>query len=81
MTTASFIFCQVAFVVIVIPCAIGFARLHVWLVSSIQLFHQLSEQAPNAAVVFLWVLPTLLVSLFIYNSLAKQFVEFQKADS
>jgi hypothetical protein len=79
MTTPSFIFCQVAFVVIVIPCAIGFARLQTWLVNSSQLFHQLSAGFPNSTVVFLWILPTLIVTLLVYNQLAKYFVDFQKA--
>jgi hypothetical protein len=79
MTTPSFIFCQVAFIVIVIPCAIGFARLETWLVNSSQFFHQLSAEFPNLTVVFLWILPTLIVTLFVYNELAKRFVDFQKA--
>ena len=79
MTTPSFILCQVAFIVLVIPCAIGFARLQTWLVNSSQLFHQLSAEFPNLAVVFLWILPTLIVTLFAFNELAKRFVDFQKA--
>jgi hypothetical protein len=79
MTTPSFILCQVAFIVIVIPCAIGFARLQTWLVNSSQLFHQLSAEFPSLTVVFLWILPTLIVTLFAFNELAKRFVDFQKA--
>jgi hypothetical protein len=79
MTTPSFILCQVAFIGLVIPCAIGFARLQTWLVNSSQLFHQLSAEFPNLAVVFLWILPTLIVTLFAFNELAKRFVDFQKA--
>jgi hypothetical protein len=30
-------------------------------------------------VVFLWILPTLIVTLFAFNELAKRFVDFQKA--
>src|ERR1700722_13453779 len=70
MTTPSFILCQVAFIGLVIPCAIGFARLQTWLVNSSQLFHQLSAEFPNLAVVFLWILPTLIVTLFAFNELA-----------
>lgn len=79
MTTSSFIFCQVAFILIVIPCAFGFARLQTWLVNSSPLFHQLSTDSPGMTAVFLWILPTLIVTLFAYRELAKHFVEFQKA--
>ncbi len=79
MTTPSFILCQVAFIGLVIPCAIGFARLQTWLVNSSQLFHQLSAEFPNLTVVLLWILPTLIVTLFAFNELAKRFVDFQKA--
>jgi hypothetical protein len=80
MATQSFIFCQVAFIVIVTPCAIGFARLQTWLVNSYQLFHQLSAEFPHLTVVILWIFPTLIVTLFVYNELAKHFVDFQKAE-
>jgi hypothetical protein len=79
MTTPSFIFCQVAFIVIVIRCAIGFAHLQTWLVNSFQMFRQLSAEFPTLTVAFLWILPTLIVTLFVYNELAKYFVDFQKA--
>ena len=79
MTTPGFVFCQVAFIVIVIPCAIGFAFLQTWLVNSSQLFHQISAEFPNLTVVFLWIVPTLIGTLFVYNELAKHFVDFQKA--
>ena len=79
MTIASFIFCQVVFIITVIPCAIGFARLQTLLVNSTQLFHQLSKEYPYATVVCLWILPTLIVTLFVYGTLAKLFVEFKKA--
>jgi hypothetical protein len=79
MTTSSFIFCQVAFIVIVVPCAIGFARLQTWLIHSSASLHQLSTDSPNSAVVFLWILPTLIVTLFIYTAFAKRFVDFEKA--
>jgi hypothetical protein len=79
MTIPSFIFCQVAFIIIVIPCAIGFARLQTLLVNSTQLFHQLSKEYPYTTIVSLWILPTLIVTLFVYGALAKHFVEFKKA--
>jgi len=79
MTIPSFIFCQVVFIITVIPCAIGFARLQTRLVNSSQLFHQLSKEYPCATVVCLWILPTLIVTLFIYGALVKRFVEFKKA--
>ena len=80
MTTSSFIFCQVAFVLIVIPCAIVFARVQTWLVHSSELLQEFSTESPNMAVVFLWILPTLIVTLVIHSELAKRFVEFQKAE-
>jgi hypothetical protein len=79
MTTPSFIFCQASFIIIVIPCAIGLASLQTWLVNHVTLVHQFSEEFPNATVVSLWILPTLSVTLFIYNKVAKHFVQFQKA--
>jgi hypothetical protein len=79
MTTASFIICQVVFVVLVIPCAIAFARLNTWLLGSSQAIHQLSLDFPAMTVVLLWILPTLIVTLLIFDQLAKRFVELQKA--
>ncbi len=79
MTTPGFVFCQVAFIVIVIPCAIGLAFLQTWLVNSSQLVHQISTEFPNLTVVFLWIVPTLIVTLFVYNELARRFVGFEKA--
>lgn len=80
MTTQGFLFCQVIFVVIVIPCAVGLARLQIWLVNSVQFFHQLSIDSPNMTVVLLWILPTLIVTLALYSLIAGRFVEFQKAE-
>ncbi len=79
METSGFIVCQVAFVVIVIPCAIAFARLQTWLLNSSQVFHQLSLDFPNLTVVLLWILPTLIVTLIVFAQLAKRFVEFRRA--
>ena len=81
MTTFSFILCQVAFIVIVIPCAIGFARLETWLVRSVPWCQQLAAESPNRTAVALWIVPTLLVTLTLYSVLAGQLVEFQIADS
>lgn len=80
LTMGSFIFCQVAFIVIVIPCAILLARLETWLIRSVDLIHQFSIDSPALAVVFLWILPTLAVTLFLLGGLARRFVEFEKAD-
>jgi hypothetical protein len=74
-----FIACQVAFVVIVIPCAIAFARLQTWLLNSSQVFHQLSTEFPNMTVVLLWILPTLIVTFIACAQFAKHFVEFRRA--
>jgi|SRR5579863_4438490 len=79
MSTSSFIFCQVAFLVIVIPCAIASARLQPVLLDSSSLLQIFSTEFPNLAVVALWILPTLLVTLLIYSQIAKRIVEFQKA--
>lgn len=79
MTNAGFIVCQVAFVVIVIPCAIAFARLQTWLLNSSQVFHQISTEFPNTTVVLLWILPTLIVTFIVCAEIAKRFVEFRRA--
>ena len=79
LTTGSFIFCQVAFIVIVIPCAILLARFETWLIRSVDFFHQLSVDAPAWTLVCLWILPTLVFTLFIYSQVARRFVEFEKA--
>jgi len=79
MATSGFIFCQVAFVVIVIPCALAFARLQTWLLNSFQVFHELSIEFPNMTVVLLWILPTLMWTLIVWAQLAKRFVEFRRA--
>jgi len=79
MATSGFIFCQVAFVVIVIPCALAFARLQTWLLNSFQVFHELSIEFPNMTVVLLWILPTLMGTLIVWAQLAKRFVEFRRA--
>jgi hypothetical protein len=79
MATSGFIVCQVAFVVIVIPCAIAFARLETWLLNSIQMLHQLSTEFPNLTVVLLWILPTLIVTFIVCAEIAKRFVEFRRA--
>jgi hypothetical protein len=79
MTFFSFVLLQVAFIAIVVPCAIAFARLQSWLLSSSEFFHQLSSHSPNAAVVFLWILPTLFVTLLILNAVSRYFVEFERA--
>lgn len=79
MATSSFIVSQVAFVVIVIPCAIAFARLQTWLLNSSEAFHQLSTEFPNMSVVLLWILPTLIVTLLVWAQFAKRFVEFRRA--
>ena len=81
MTTFSFILCQVAFIVIVIPCAIGFARLETWLVRSVPWCQQLAAESPNRTAVALWIAPTLLVTLFLFSQVAGLFVEFEKAES
>ena len=81
LTIPSFIFCQIVFVAIVIPCAILFARLETLLVNSIQPFHQLSQDHPLGAVLSLWILPTLIVTLFVYNALVKHLIEYKKAGS
>jgi len=81
MTVPSFIFCQIAFIITVIPCAVGFARLQTLLVNSTRLFYQLSKEYPYTTVISLWILPTLIVTLSIYWALAKHFVEFKKAGS
>jgi uncharacterized protein (DUF983 family) len=78
MATSGFIACQVAFVVIVIPCAIAFARLHTWLLNSSQAFHELSTEFPNTTLVLLWILPTLIVTLIVCAQFAKRFVEFRR---
>jgi uncharacterized protein (DUF983 family) len=79
MATSGFIVCQVAFVVIVIPCAIAFARLQTWLLNSSQVLHHLSTEFPNMTVVLLWILPTLIVTLIVCAQFAKRFVEFRRA--
>jgi uncharacterized protein (DUF983 family) len=79
MATSGFVVCQLAFVVIVIPCAIAFARLQTWLLTSYQLFHQLSTEFPNMTVLLLWILPTLIVSVIACAQFAKRFVEFRRA--
>jgi uncharacterized protein (DUF983 family) len=79
MTTSSFILCQVVFIVLLVPCAIVFARLQTWLVTSTTWFHQLSAEFPSLTVVCLWILPTLMVTLLGYNALARRFVDFEKA--
>jgi uncharacterized protein (DUF983 family) len=79
MATSGFIVCQVAFVVIVIPCAIAFARLQPWILNSSQMFHQLSTEFPNMTVVLLWILPTLTGTLIVWAQFAKRFVEFRRA--
>ena len=81
LTLASFIFCQIVFVVTVIPCAIFFARLDTVLVNSIQPFHQLSQNHPLATVVSLWILPTLIVTLLLYNALVRHLIEYKRAGS
>lgn len=78
MTMTSFILCQVIFIVLVIPCAIAFARLESWLLESSQVIRQFSMDYPNMTVVLLWILPTLLVTLFAYTQVSKRFVELQK---
>lgn len=79
MTIASFILCQVIFIILIVPCAIVFARLNTWLLASSQAIHQLSLDFPAMAMVCLWILPTLIVTLLIFNQFAKRFVEFQKS--
>ena len=79
MAASAFVVCQLAFVVIVIPCAIAFARLQTWLLNSSQLFHQLSTEFPNMTVVLLWIFPTLIVSVIACAQLAKHLVEFRRA--
>ena len=81
MTPISFVLCQVIFVVLVIPSAIGFARLETWLVQSVPIFQRFSAESPGTTVFLLWIFPTLLVTLSLYSLLAGQLVEFQRADS
>jgi len=79
MATSSFIFCQVAFLLIVIPCAIALARLEPWLLESSEILRSVSTQFPNLTVVSLWILPTLVLTLLLYAQVARRIVEFQKA--
>jgi hypothetical protein len=79
MSMSGFIFLQVVFVATVIPCAVAFARLQLWLRSSFGMFRQLSTEFPIMTVVLLWILPTLAVTLLVCSRLAKYFVEFRKA--
>lgn len=79
MSTSSFIFCQVAFIVIVVPCAVMFARLQPVLLNSSELLRNLSQEFPNTTMIGLWILPTLLVTLFIYAQVMKRVVEFREA--
>ena len=80
MTTFSFILCQVAFIVIVIPCAIGFARLETSLVRSVPWCQQLAADSPTMTAVALWIVPTLLVTLLLFSQVAGLLVEFERAE-
>jgi uncharacterized protein (DUF983 family) len=80
MTPSSFELCQVAFVVLVIPSAIGFARLQVWLVNSVGIFQRFAAESPGTAVFLLWIAPTLVVALSLYSVVAGQLVEMQRVD-
>lgn len=79
MTTSGFIVCQAALVVVIIPCAIAFARLQTWLANSSPLLQQLSTEFPVATMVLLWILPTLVVTAMVFAQFAKRFVEFRRA--
>ena len=79
MAKSGFIFLQAAFVVLVIPCAVVFARLQSWLLNSSEVLRQFSTEFPNMTVVLLWILPTLIATLLVCSQLAKHFVEFRKA--
>ncbi|HVN82417.1 MAG TPA: hypothetical protein VMW38_25755 [Terriglobia bacterium] len=81
LTFSSFIFCQIVFVVTVIPCAIAFARLETLLVNSFQPVHQLSQDHPLGAFFSLWIFPTLIVTLIVYNALVRPLIEYKKAGS
>ena len=81
LTFPSFVFCQIVFVVTIIPCAILFARLETLLVNSFQPFHQLFYDHPLGAFLALWILPTLIVTLLVYDALVKHLIEYKKAGS
>ena len=70
-----------AFLVLVIPCAIGFARLETWLVRSVPWRQRLAAESPGMTAVALWIAPTLLVTLILFSQVAGMFVEFEKAES
>ncbi len=80
MTPMSFVLCQIIFVVLVIPSAIGFARLETWLVNSVGIVQRFAAEAPGTAVFFLWIAPTLVVTLTLYSVLAGQLVELERVD-
>jgi len=79
LTLLSFILCQIAWVATLIPCAIVCARLERLLVDSTQLFNHFSRQHPLASILALWVLPTLVATLFIHNAAVKHLIEFKRA--
>ena len=81
LTLPSFIFCQIVFVVTVIPCAIFFARIETLLINSLEPFHQFSQNHPLATVVSFWILPTLIVTLLVYHAMVSPFIEYKKAGS
>ncbi len=42
---------------------------------------QIAAESPNRTAVALWIVPTLLVTLFLFSQVAGMFVEFEKAES
>ncbi len=81
LTPSSYVMCQAIAALFAIPSVIGFARLQLWLVSSVGIFQRLAAVAPGATAFLLWIVPTLVVTLTFYSLLAGQLVEFQIADS
>jgi hypothetical protein len=81
MTPGSFIACQIAFALTVIPCAIVWARIYTFLTRSVALFRRLSENNPLLMLVLLWILPTLAITLLILQLLVdRYFIVYRKAN-
>ena len=80
MTFGSFIAYQIGFILTVVPCAIIFARMDAFLTRSVVLFRRFSEDNPLLMLIFLWIVPTLAVTLLVLHLLVdRYFVVYRKA--